>query len=78
VTPPAPQADVVMQPVETVQESQQDASVNNDASFGGPTRIKSQGGGKGIFGQPTQQSGNRLVCITLDTYKAARLNSILS
>jgi len=36
------------------------------------------GGGKGLFGGPSQSTSNQLVCINLDTYKAARLNSILS
>lgn len=48
----------------------------NDASFGGGPQRQQSYGGKGLFGQPSQSS--QLKCINLDTYKAARLNSLLS
>lgn len=75
---PAPQA--LYQSANFKQEEPQQSMENshNDGSFGGPIRQQSTGGGKGLFGQPNNSSSNQLVCINLDTYKAARLNTILS
>ena len=78
--PPAPEVKHEARALEEPKPSADNS--NNDASFGGPidalNRASSLGGGKGLFGQPSQSHSNQLICINLDTYKAARLNSILS